>query len=92
MKPHTDVVYGHGETGLYTNGVITLGSVWEGSRALMTVGSGKKYVGIKIPFEVHRKCGKHDMKNSELVRNRSSHQISAEKPISRRICREVSEG
>jgi hypothetical protein len=48
------VVYGHRETGLYTNGVRTLGSVREGRRALVTVGSGKMYVGIKIPFEMHR--------------------------------------
>jgi hypothetical protein len=48
------VVYDHRETGLYTNGVRTLGSVWEGRRALATVGSGKMYVGIKIPFEIHR--------------------------------------
>jgi hypothetical protein len=48
------VVYGHGETGLYTNGVRTLGSVREGRRALVTVGSGKMCVGIKIHFEIHR--------------------------------------
>jgi hypothetical protein len=48
------VVYGHRETGLYTNGVRTLGSVREGRRALVTVGSGKMCVGIKIPFEIHR--------------------------------------
>jgi hypothetical protein len=54
MKPQAGVVYGHGETGLYTNGVRTLGSVREGRRALATVGSGKMYVGIKIPFEIHR--------------------------------------
>ena len=50
-------VYGHGEIGLYTNGVRTLGSVREGRRALATVGFGKMYVGIKIPFEVHRNVG-----------------------------------
>jgi hypothetical protein len=92
MKPQAGVVYGHGETGLYTNGVRTLGSIREGRRALVTVGSGKMYVGIKIPFEVHRKCGNHDMRNSELVRNRLSHQISAGKPVSHRICQEMSEG
>jgi hypothetical protein len=51
MKPQAGVVYGHGETGLYTNGVRTLGSVREGRRALVTVGSGKMYVGIKIPLK-----------------------------------------
>jgi hypothetical protein len=50
MKPQVDVVYGHGETCLYTNGVRTLGSVREGRRALVTVGSGKMYVGIKNSF------------------------------------------
>ena len=54
MKPQAGVVYGHGETGLYTNGVRTLGSVWEGRQALVTIGSGKMCVGIKIPFEIHR--------------------------------------
>jgi hypothetical protein len=34
------MVYDHRETGLYTNGVRTLGSVREGRRALVTVGSG----------------------------------------------------
>jgi hypothetical protein len=58
----------------------------------VTVGSGKMYVGIKIPFEVHRKCGNRDMRNSELVRNRLNRQISAGKPVSRRICWEMSEG
>jgi hypothetical protein len=48
------VVYGHRETGLYTNGVRTLGSIREGRRSLVTVGSGKMCVGIKIPFEIHR--------------------------------------
>jgi hypothetical protein len=48
------VVYGHGETGLYTHGVRTLGSVREGRRALVTVRSGKMCIGIKIPFEIHR--------------------------------------
>jgi hypothetical protein len=48
------VVYGHKETGLYTNGVRTLGSVREGRRALVTVGYGKMCVGIKILFEIHR--------------------------------------
>jgi hypothetical protein len=33
MKPQAGVVYGHGETGLYTNGVRTLGSVREGRRS-----------------------------------------------------------
>jgi hypothetical protein len=82
MKPQAGVVYGHGETGLYTNGVRTLGSVREGRRALVTVGSGKMCVGIKIPFEVHRKCGNRDMRKFELVRNRLSRQISAGKPVS----------
>jgi hypothetical protein len=50
MKLQAGVVYGHGETGLYTNGVRTLGSVREGRRALVTVGFGKMCVGIKIPF------------------------------------------
>jgi hypothetical protein len=50
----TGVVYGHGETSLYTNGVRTLGSVREGMRALVTIGFGKMCVGIKIPFEIHR--------------------------------------
>jgi hypothetical protein len=53
MKPQAGVVYGHGETSLYTNGVRTLGSVREGRRALVIIGSGKMYVGIKIPFEIH---------------------------------------
>jgi len=48
------VVYSHRETGLYTNGVRTLGSVREGRGALVTVESGKMCVGIKIPFEIHR--------------------------------------
>jgi hypothetical protein len=48
------VVYGHGETGLYTNGVRTLGSIWEGRQVLVTVGFGKMCIGIKIPFEIHR--------------------------------------
>jgi hypothetical protein len=52
MKPQAGVVYGHGETGLYTNGVIILGSVREGRQALVTVGSGKMYVRIKIPLEM----------------------------------------
>jgi hypothetical protein len=92
MKPQAGVVYGHRETGLYTNGVRTLRSVWKGRRTLVIVGSGKIYVGIKIPFEVHRKCGNHDMRNFELVRNRLNRQISARKPVSRRICWETQEG
>jgi hypothetical protein len=48
------VVYGHKETGLYSNGVRTLGSFREGRQALVTIGSGKMCVGIKIPFEIHR--------------------------------------
>jgi hypothetical protein len=43
-------VYGHGEIGLYTNGVRTLGFVQEGRQALVTVRSGKMCIGIKIPF------------------------------------------
>jgi hypothetical protein len=48
------VVYGHRETGLYTNGVRNLGSIREGRRALVTIGFGKMCVGIKIPFEIHK--------------------------------------
>jgi hypothetical protein len=92
MKPQAGVVYGHGETGLYTNGVRTLGSVREGRRALVTVGSGKMCVRIKIPLEMAQECGNRDTRNPELVRNRLSRQISAGKPDSRWICREVSEG
>jgi hypothetical protein len=44
------VVYGHGEIGLYINGVRTLGSIQEGRQALVMVGSGKMCGGIKIPF------------------------------------------
>ena len=86
------MVYSHGETGLYTNGVRTLGSIREGRRALVTVGSRKMCVRIKIPLEMAEGCGNHDMRNPELVRNHLSHQISAKKPDSRWICREVSEG
>jgi hypothetical protein len=86
------VVYGHGETGLYTNGVRTLGSVREGRRALVTVGSGKMCVRIKIPLEMAQECGNRDTRNPELVRKRLARQISAGKPDSRWICREVSEG
>jgi hypothetical protein len=50
MKPQVGVVYGHGETGLYTHGVRTLGSVREGRRALVTVGSGKMCVRIENSF------------------------------------------
>jgi hypothetical protein len=42
------VVYSHREIGLYTNGVRTLGYVQEGSRALVTIGSRKMCIGIKI--------------------------------------------
>jgi hypothetical protein len=63
------VVYGHGETGLYTNGVRTLGSVREGRRALVTVGSGKMCVRIKIPLEMAQECGNRDTRNPDLVRN-----------------------
>ena len=41
VKTATGMVYDHRETGLYTNGVRTLGSVQEGRRALVTVRSGK---------------------------------------------------
>jgi hypothetical protein len=58
----------------------------------MTVGSRKMCVRIKIPLEMAQKCGNRDTRNPELVRNRLSRQISAGKPVSRRICREMSEG
>jgi hypothetical protein len=44
------VVYGHGETGLYTNGVRTVGSIREGERTLVTVRSGECAQGLK-PLE-----------------------------------------
>jgi hypothetical protein len=92
MKLRVGVFYGHGETGLYTNVVRTLGSVREGRQALVTVGSGKMCVRIKIPLEMAQESGNRDTRNPELVRNRLSRQISARKPDSHWICREVSEG
>jgi hypothetical protein len=92
MKPKAGVVYGHGETGLYTNGVRMLGSVREGRRSLVTVGSGKMCIRIKIPLEMAQECGNRDTQNPELVRNRLSRQISAGKLDSRWIYREVSKG
>ena len=86
------MVYDHGETGLYTNGVRTLGSVREERRALMIVGSRKMCVRIKIPLEMAEGCGKCEMQNPELVRSHLSRQISAGKLNSHWICREVSEG
>jgi hypothetical protein len=47
MKPQAGVVYGHEKTGLYTNDVRTLGSVWEGRRALVIVRSGKMCTRFK---------------------------------------------
>ena len=44
------MVYNHKKTGLYTNGVRTLGSVREGRRTLVTVRSGECAQGLK-PFE-----------------------------------------
>jgi hypothetical protein len=41
------MVYDHRETGLYTNGVRTIGSVWEGRRALVTVRSGGCATSLK---------------------------------------------
>jgi hypothetical protein len=41
------MVYDHRETGLYTNGVRTVGSVREGRRALVTVRSGGCAPGLK---------------------------------------------
>ena len=86
------MVYDHRETVIYTNGVRTLGSVREGTRALMTVGSGKMCVRIKIPLEMAQECGNRYTQNPELVRNCMSRQILTGKPDSRWICREVSEG
>jgi hypothetical protein len=86
------MVYGHRETGLYTNGVRALGSVREGRRALVTVGSGKMCVRIKIPLEMAQECGNRDTQNPELVRKRLACQISVEKPDSHWIFREVSKG
>jgi hypothetical protein len=86
------VAYDHGETGLYTNGVRTLGSIREGRRVIMTVGSGKMCVGIKIPLEMAQECGNRATRNPDLVRNGLSRQISVGKPDSRWICQEVFEG
>ena len=41
------MVYGHGKTGLYTNGVRTVGSIQEGRRTLLTVRSGECAQGLK---------------------------------------------
>ena len=41
------MVYDHRETGLYTNGVRTVGSVREGRRTLVTVRSGECEQGLK---------------------------------------------
>ena len=51
MKLQGGVVYGHGEIGLYTNGVRTLGSVREGRKALVTVRSGECAQGLK-PLDI----------------------------------------
>jgi hypothetical protein len=41
------MVYDHRKTGLYTNGVRTVGSVREGRRTLVTVRSGECAQGLK---------------------------------------------
>ena len=41
------MVYGHGKTGLYTNGFRTVGSVWEGRRTLVAVRYGECAQGLK---------------------------------------------
>jgi hypothetical protein len=79
MKLQAGVVYGHGETGPYTNGVRTLGSIRKGRQALVTIRSGKMCVRIKIPLEMAQECGNRDTRNPELFRNCLSRHISAGK-------------
>jgi hypothetical protein len=47
VKNAAGMVYDHRETGLYTNGVRTVGSVREGRRTLVTVRSGERAQGLK---------------------------------------------
>jgi hypothetical protein len=45
------MVYDHRETGFYTNGVRTVGSVREGKRTLATARSGERARGLK-PLDI----------------------------------------
>jgi hypothetical protein len=47
VKTAAGMVYDHREIGLYTNGVRTVRSVWEGRRTLVTVRSGERAQGLK---------------------------------------------
>jgi hypothetical protein len=59
------MVYDHGKTGLYTNGVRTVGSVREGRRTLVTVRSGECAQGLK-PLDIAQESGNRDTRNPEL--------------------------
>ena len=92
MKLQAGVVYGHGKTGVYTNGVRTLGSVREGRRALVTVGSGKMCTRFKA-FGYCTGDWKIAIREISIwLENHLSHQISTEKLDSRWIYREMPEG
>ena len=53
MKTAAGMVYDHRETGLYTNGVRTIGSVREGRRTLVTVRSGERAQDLKLSDATH---------------------------------------
>ena len=67
------MVYDHRQTGFYTDGVRTVGSVWEGKRTLATARSGERARGLK-PLDTAK-----EFKLGRIV----SHQIPVGLPVNR---------